>query len=38
MSSAYLDTLVASGHTTLIYTGGATPPDYADDLTRLLDR
>lgn len=23
---------------TLIYTGGATPPDYADDLTRLLSR
>lgn len=24
--------------TSLIYTGGATPPDYADDLTRLLSR
>jgi protein SCO1/2 len=24
--------------TTLIYTGGATPTDYADDLTRLLQR
>ena len=24
--------------TTLLYTGGATPPDYADDLSRLLGR